>query len=201
MLLSQANGTESFYSLEESTFLMRLCCKNQRAFTQTVWVGNKDSKSQVVMTMEKSLTCPVGPCTCCCIPAITYKNSDDTLLGTADVPMFCCLPKLAVKDASGKEEYAIQMPSCMGGVCVDCMAEGCCNCKIPFYIFPPGSSGARGEEIGKIVKLWRGMKTEVFSDAASFNLEFPKGIDPSSKARLLGSTMFVNMLFFEKGNE
>ena len=30
----------------------------------------------------------------------------------------------------------------------------------------------------------------MFSDAASFNLEFPKDADDNSKARLLGSTMF-----------
>ena len=200
LLLFQAKGTETLYSLEESTFLMRFCCKNQRAFTQTIWSGSKDNKGSVVMTMDKSWTCPVGPCTCCCIPAISYKNPDGSLLGSADVPMFMCLPKIAVKDESGQEQFAIQMPSCCGGMCVDCMAEGCCNCKVPFYIYPPGK-GAKGEEIGKIVKLWRGMGTEMFSDAASFNLEFPKDADDNSKARLLGSTMFINMLFFEKGNE
>lgn len=197
---AEAKGTETLYSLEESTFLMRFCCKNQRAFTQTIWSGSKDNKGSVVMTMDKSWTCPVGPCTCCCIPAVSYKNPDGSLLGSADVPMFMCLPKIAVKDESGQEQFAIQMPSCCGGMCVDCMAEGCCNCKVPFYIYPPGK-GAKGEEIGKIIKLWRGMGTEMFSDAASFNLEFPKDADDNSKARLLGSTMFINMLFFEKGNE
>jgi hypothetical protein len=89
----------------------------------------------------------------------------------------------------------------MGGVCVDCMAEGCCNCKIPFYIYPTGSAGGKGEEVGKVVKMWRGMGTEVFTDAASFQLDFPKEADAPSKAMLLGTTMFINMLFFEKGGE
>ena len=83
-------------------------------------------------------------------------------------------------------------------MCVDCMAEGCCNCKIPFYIFKPASSGERGDEVGKIVKLWRGVSTEMFTDAASFNLEFPSEVGEETKARLLGSTIFINMLFFEK---
>jgi len=87
------------------------------------------------------------------------------------------------------EEYKVQMPSCVGGMCVrqgklpiggdhaetlpiphrrciDCCAEGLCNCKVPFYIYPAGSSGGKGEEIGKIVKMWRGLGTEVFTDAA-----------------------------------
>jgi len=221
------------YSLEESTFLCRFCCAKQRAFTQTIWTGTKDSHSSVVMKMKKEWTCPASPCTCCCIPVIEFSNADDSALGTADVPCFFCLPKIAVRDITGKEEYAVQMPSCCGGLCVDCMAEGLCNCKIPFYVYPPGKR-AKGEEIGKIIKLWRGLGTEVFTDAASFQLEFPPGIDevshgrpnarPSAalpaaysaaypdtcvlsgvvqmaKARLLGTTMFVNILFFEKGNE
>ena len=86
-------------------------------------------------------------------------------------------------------------------MCVDCMAEGCCNCKIPFYIYPPGSSTETGKEVGKIVKLWRGVGTDIFTDAASFNVQFPPGIDEVGKARILGTTFFINMLFFEKGDQ
>jgi len=197
----QANGTETFYSLEESTCFMRICCKNQRSFTQTIWGGTKDARGPVVMTLKKDWSCPVAPCTCCCIPAITYMGADGLSLGSADIPMFLCLPKILVKDAVGTQQYTVQMPSCFGGICVDPFAEGCCNCKIPFYIYPPGSSGDKNQAIGKIIKLWRGMGTEVFTDAASFDLQFPPGIDEPTKARLLGSTMFINMLFFEKGNE
>ena len=38
---------------------------------------------------------------------------------------------------------------------------------------------------------------QVFTDADSFQLDFPKGIDAPAKARMLGTTAFVNMLFFE----
>ncbi len=88
----------------------------------------------------------------------------------------------------------------MGGMCVDCMAEGLCNCKIPFYVYKPGKC-EKGEEVGKIVKVWGGLGREMLTDAAQFELSFPPGIDTQAKARLLGSTIFVNMLFFEKRNE
>merc|ERR1719261_2434518 len=101
-------------------------------------------------------------------------------IGMASIPCFICLPAIKIEDGSGKHEYNVSMPSCMGGVCVDCMAEGCCNCKI--------------------VKLWRGLGTEVFTDAASFQVDFPEDAEPASKARLLGTTMFINIQFFEKGN-
>ena len=79
----------------------------------------------------------------------------------------------------------MQMPSCVGGICVrqgklpiggghaealprshTAGASTAAHCKVPFYIYPAGSSGGKGEEIGKIVKMWRGLGTEVFTDAA-----------------------------------
>ena len=164
-----------------------------------MWKGTKDQRESVIMTMKKEWTLPVAPCQCCCIPAISYFAADGSPMGSASVPCHYCLPSISVKDPSGNQEYAIQMPSCCGGLCVDVCAEGLCNCKIPFYIYPPGK-GAKGEEIGKIIKLWRGLGTEVFTDASSFQVEFPKGIDETAKARVLGSTFFINLLFFEKGN-
>lgn len=197
---AQSNGDSIFYSLEESTFCCRFFCKNQRAFTQTVWKGTKDQRESVIMTMKKEKTCPVAPCQGCCIPAISYFAADGSPMGSASVPCHFCLPSISVKDPSGNDEYAIQMPSCCGGVCVDESAEGHCSKKIPFYIYPPGK-GAKGEEIGKIIKLWRGFWTETFTDADSFQIEFPKGIDETAKARVLGSVFFINMLFFEKAND
>ena len=73
--------------------------------------------------------------------------------------------------------------------------------QIPFYVYEPGAALVKGQEVGKIVKLWRGLGTEVFTDAASFQVDFPEDAEPASKARLLGTTMFINIQFFEKGNE
>ena len=42
------------------------------------------------------------------------------------------------------------------------------------------------------------MGTEMFTDAASFQIEFPDDASPESKARILGTTMFINIQFFEK---
>lgn len=48
--------------------------------------------------------------------------------------------------------------------------------------------------------MWRGMGTEVFTDAASFQVDFPDGAGKEAKQRLIGATMFINMLFFEKSD-
>lgn len=193
------------YSLEESSFCMRLCCRNNRSFTQTVWEGTKDqntgdSKGDVILTMERPLACPLQPCCLCNFAPFmqTIKFGD---IGSAEVPCFFFVPAIKVKDKNSEIKYNVQMPTCMGGICVNCMAEGCCNCKIPFYIYPPGVDGSDGNQVGKIVKLWRGLGTEIFTDAASFQIEYPPDADQESKALLTGTTFFINTLFFEKGNE
>ena len=192
------SGSQFMYSLEESSFCCRLCCKNMRAFEQTVWSGTKDAKGSVIMTMSKPFTCGIAPMCCCMTPNMSFSDSEKAPLGTADVPCFCCIPAIKLKGPDGAVQYSIQQPACCGGLCVNCMAEGCCNCKIPFYVYAPGVSPSDGNQVGKIVKLWRGLGTEFFTDAASFRTEFPKGIDAVGKARILGTVFFVNILFFEK---
>ena len=82
-------------------------------------------------------------------------------------------------------------------MCVDCCAEGCCSCRFPFYLFPPGSKGTKDEQVGSIVKIWTGLSKELFTDADNFEVKFPVNADAESKARLIGATFFINQLFFE----
>lgn len=193
------------YSLEESTCCMRFCCKNQRAFTQTVWMGNGVADdTQKVMSMQKGWTCPLQACNCyyCFDPYLDFADAQGGSLGKVKVPFFCCIPQFVVSDEEGKPEYHIHMPTCCGGVCIDCCAEGCCNCKIPFYIYEAGQKDrARGKEIGKIIKLWRGLGTEMFSDADTFSVEFPANATAPQKARVFGTTFLINMVFFERQND
>jgi hypothetical protein len=210
----QAGLPETMYSLEESSCFQRFCFGNKRGFTQTVWSGPLASlptdpkgvpvpSEKVVMTMEKKCSLALSPCCCCCLPAISFGGPDGSPLGGAEMSAyfylpFCCYPKVMVKDETGQDEYVVKMPECLGGMCIDIFAEGSCNCKVPFYIYPAASKCGKGDEVGKIIKVWRGLGTEVFTDADSFQLNFPPGINAAGKARMLGTTMLLNMLFFEK---
>ncbi|KAJ1443018.1 hypothetical protein B484DRAFT_441779 [Ochromonadaceae sp. CCMP2298] len=108
---------------------------------------------------------------------------------------WCCVPSLRVVDASGTHKYNFLQPTCCCGMCVNVCAEGCCNCRIPFYIFPPGQSTV-GQEKGSVVKVWAGMKSEFFTDADKFEVYFPSD-DSASKTTLLGGVFLLNQLFFE----
>ena len=49
--------------------------------------------------------------------------------------------------------------------------------------------------MGKIVKKWRGMLVETFTNTDTFNIEFPDNIDVTTKALLAGATMLVGRFF------
>ena len=54
-----------------------------------------------------------------------------------------------------------------------------------------------GRELGKITKKWSGLAKESFTDADNFGITFPKGIDPSQKAVLLGAVFLIDFVHFE----
>ena len=72
---ADAKGTETYYSLEESEFCMRFCCKNNRAFTQTVWTGTKESHSGTVMTMSKEFSLSAGAALRLCVHTLICASS------------------------------------------------------------------------------------------------------------------------------
>jgi len=54
-----------------------------------------------------------------------------------------------------------------------------------------------GQELGKITKKWSGLAKESFTDADNFGITFPKGIDLSQKAVLLGAVFLIDFVHFE----
>ena len=182
------------YSIEESPFLWRLLCAPCRPFKQTVSLGDQPG-GPVIMSMHRPFSC-LCHCQCCCHQKMFLMDGNNQHLGKAEVPFFCCVPVVTLHDQQGRHQYNIHHPTCCGGCCMDPCAEGCCNCKVPFYIYNPGCDEPQ-QHVGKIVKVWRGLSTELFTDADSFQLQLPGGATPDDKARLLASTMLINAMFFE----
>ncbi len=54
-----------------------------------------------------------------------------------------------------------------------------------------------GQELGKITKKWSGLAKESFTDADNFGITFPKSIDLSQKAVLLGAVFLIDFVHFE----
>lgn len=55
-----------------------------------------------------------------------------------------------------------------------------------------------GHEIGKIVKKWSGLLKEAFTAADNFGADFPKELSSYHKELLLGATILIDFVHFEK---
>merc|ERR1719153_1578187 len=58
----------------------------------------------------------------------------------------------------------------------------------------------KGEEVGKISKKWGGALKEMFTDADTFSVTFPKDLDSKTKAILFGTAILVDFAYFEDNN-
>jgi hypothetical protein len=186
------------YSIEDSDFWCRMCCAPIRPWKQTVTLGDQ-AGGQPIIKMDVPMACHPSPIQCCFHKTMTIMDGNDSPLGQAEVPFFWCIPVVKLHDQTGNHKYNIHMPTCWGGLCVDCCAEGCCNCKVPFYIYKPENDEPE-QHVGKIIKMWRGLGDELFTDASNFQLMPPQGSDMEDKARLLAVTMLINSIWFEKNN-
>jgi hypothetical protein len=194
-----ARETDIMYALEESNFWVRLCFPQIRPWTIQVSGGPGTPGGPAVTNHERMCGLMPAPCKCCCFQEVIHKDQTGVPIGnTKEVFNFCPVPKFQISKADGTPEYMVSMPTCLGGMCINIFAEGLCNCRIPIYIYPPDATNFNAEsKIGYITKIWSGLGTELFTDAAKFEVEFPPGSAPDSKARVLGTVFLMNQLFFE----
>merc|ERR1711907_460121 len=157
-----------------------------------------------LLEFHRPFKCPMGCAKCCCYQEVDVFSADEigeakTHLGSIKETCWFCVPMFKVLRADDSPEYEIHQPTCCGGCCVNCCAQGCCccSCRIPFYVYPVGGE----QEVGEITKVWAGLGTELFTDADKFECKFPSDADSAGKARLIGATLMINQLFFEREKE
>jgi hypothetical protein len=184
-----------YYATEDTSFCIRLFCKGCRPFTITVSDGGAPG-GKVHAIYDRPFRCPLGSAKCCCFQELSLKSPEGAAMGAVEEDCWFCVPSFKVMKDEHVLQYNIHQPTCCGGCCVDVCAEGCCSCRVPFHIYAPGDH-EKGKEVGKITKIWGGLAKEVFTDADTFELQFPNDADQATKARLLGATFLINQLFFE----
>jgi len=82
----------------------------------------------------------------------------------------------AVLDAGGSERFALYGP----------------------LLHPWTFEIRQGDKVvGRIVKKWTGIGKEAFTDADTFGVTFPPGIDTNMKATLLGAVFLIDFVHFE----
>ena len=165
-----------------------------------LYSGKDDSATSgpVLTSFKRYLRCPLGNAKCCCHQELEVFAHGTQPMGKAKESFWCCVPSIDILKPDGTKEYMLSPPTCCGGMMVDCCAEGCCNCRIPIYIYVPGGSGATGTQIGKLVKVWAGLANELFTEAHTVEVEFPVDSSPDAKERILGGALLMNQVFFGK---
>jgi len=206
---------------EESSCCIRFFCSGSRPWTTRMYEGPGlpgDGQGALMAEFERPFRCNLGNCKCCCYQEVMVRSGSDGKnedWGNVREACWYCIPSFMVntKLEGGEHRYDIHMPTCMGGMCVNCCAQGCCNCRIPFYIYKAGA----GEEgilyapgaakypncktehpEAQITKIWSGMYNEFLTDADKFEIKCPDGADTGDKARLIAATLMLNQVFFEK---
>lgn len=192
-------NTQIATSLEDSNCFCRLCLCGCHEFTMDV----KDlNTSDVIMSMHRPFGCLVSPCKCCCFNTMTM-SANGRKIGSIEEEFYCCVPRMMVKDGEGRNIYKLHQPTCCGGICVDCCAEGkncmAVCCKVPFHIFPASQADTDNgaANVGKILKVPKSLMTEFFTDAEAFDVTFPEDASVEQKAVLAGSAVYLNANFFE----
>jgi len=211
-----AGGAQIGIIEEQSSCCMRFCCGGNRPW-DTKMAAGKDINEAAVLTFSRPFRCPKGPNKCCCFQEVAVAagpkvEEGGTDLGKAIEGCYCFIPGYKTLKPDGSHEYDFHQPTCCGGMCVNLFAQGCCSCRIPFYVYPPlgseeqtllstGSTPVPGMESetpkAQICKIWGGVAQELFSDADTFEVKTPDGADPASKARLIAATLMINQLHFE----
>lgn len=119
---------------------------------------------------------------------------------------YCCVPMFTINSPGGQPIYKIHPPTCCGGCCINCCAEGnpCGKgcCKVGFNVFPADQAKTDGDAqfVGRILKKPKSLGVEIFTDADAFDVTFPDNATAQEKGLLMGSAIFINANFFE-GND
>jgi len=214
------NGQHSATLDERSSCCNRFCCKGDRWwYTRMVMGNNLDAKCNdsqpALLNFYRPYRCHKSPCKCCCYQEVQVSDGAGHFLGGIKEQFWCCVPKYTIYDHMETPVYDVHMPTCVGGQCVNCCAEGCCNCRVPFYLYPPGgdddsslnathctqAEGVEGPTKAQICKIWSGLGTELFTDADKFEVKCPDGSDAAKKAQLIASTLLINQVEFERSDE
>jgi len=200
---------------EQSSCCIRFCCANLRPWTTKMALGT-DINAPTFLSFERPFRCKHGNCKCCCYQEVMATDGAGASHGGVREKCWYCVPTFELYDPSDVPEYVLHMPTCCGGMCVNCCAQGCCNCRIPFFFYKPDADeddkammstkstpvpNMPGAPHAQICKVWSGLTTELFTDADTFECKCPDNSDSSAKARIIASTLLLNQLFFESDNK
>lgn len=186
---------------EESDCLCRVCFMNYREFTMDI---EAEATGNVVYKIMRPFKCTMM---CCCFmlnpQELTITDDQGSVIGRT-VQDFQCVPFLCgkqyfkVEDKGGDVQYNIERNMC----CNDNCCNPACPCLCPVQHFSIMSADMT-QEVGGLDNIFPGCNFEGLCspDTDNYKLTFPTDSSPDQKAMLLGATILIEYLLFEKGAE
>jgi uncharacterized protein YxjI len=114
------------------------------------------------------------------VPEIKVYNENDKSVSIVKKKFWSIRRTFFVYDNSGNEIYKIIGP-----------------------IFHPWTFKIMkdGKELGKISKKWSGIGKEMFTDADTFNVQFPNDASDEEKKIFVGATFLIDLMYFENNTK
>ncbi|XP_077550612.1 phospholipid scramblase 1-like [Haemaphysalis longicornis] len=141
-----------------------------------------DLEQREVMEVRRPLRCSgcLGPW---CLQTVEVMAPPGTTAGYV-IEEWSVRPKFRVEDANHKTVLRIDGPCCP------------CQCVCNAVVFRILSTDGV-TEVGRISKTWSGLTKEIFTDADNYGISFPRGLDITMKAVLIGAAFLIDFMFFE----
>lgn len=193
---------------EKSECLDRICCGKYRSFKMKVKAGDDAKGSNdddgKILEFDRPCACTINCFNLCLLMPQELKVADknDKNLGritqVLKFPGSCCFKSYwEVKDDKDETRYTIVDNCCHG-----------CNCCAPSIC--PGAAvremqimqGSSEDEVGKFMNVFPGCNLRAcLGDADNFILDFPAEATVEDKALLLGASVLVDFMLFEKDEQ
>ena len=185
-----AGATQFAHSSDNANGFCRQCCARSHPFTMRIYENNSGLE---LLTVDRPYRC--------FRQEASFTSGSKPLGSVKEDSCDQFVPAAHVYNSSGEPIYLLQPPTCCNGCCYDCCGHAGPCYKPPFLIFPVNEQHTHGDDappIGVIQQISE-MGQVGFSGYVrplQFSITFPENATPEQKATLLGSSIFLNSVFF-----
>ncbi|XP_061492938.1 phospholipid scramblase 1-like isoform X2 [Rhineura floridana] len=179
--IKNSMGQMVYFAAEENDDFTLNCYGPLRSFTIKLF----DSASQPVMQLSRDFQCSCCCCPCACgLQELEVQAPLGTVIGYVKQKWHPCLPKFVIQNEAREDVLR------MAGPCVPCR----CFEDVHFEVKALDGKST----VGTISKQWTGLAREAATDASIFGIQFPLDLDIKMKAIVIGASILLDFMFFER---
>ncbi|XP_037076910.1 phospholipid scramblase 1-like [Pollicipes pollicipes] len=180
-VITNEQGQQIYCAAEQSDCLARVCCRQNRAFDMRI----VDNSGVEVFHLLRPFRCGGCCCSPCCLQRLEVSRGGQ-LLGLVTQDGRLCSTSFSVRSATGDTQLKI--------------TRACCTCRCcgerKFKI----KSADGKHDVGTLGKWWGGLVREMFTDSDKFCVQFPRDMDVTVKATVVGAVFLIDFMAFEDNN-